>query len=219
AMDNYWVVRQRDAHAWAEVWLAGEGWVRVDPTGAVMPTRLGSLTRLAAPEGLLADTFRNLNPTLARQLRDAWEAINNRWNQWVLNYTQGRQLDLLRHLGFDSPSWRDLLLALALVVGTAGLAGALWMLWERQQHDPWLRLLDRARRQLEQQGLPAVTRPTPRELARQTQQHWGDTARARAIEAWLLRLEAQRYSAAPGASLATLRREFRQIPWTQTTKT
>lgn len=219
AMDNYWVVRQRDAHAWAEVWLAGEGWVRVDPTGAVSPSRLGSLTRLAAPEGLVAGTFRNLNPTLTRQLRDAWEAINNRWNQWVLNYTQGRQLDLLRHLGFDSPSWRDLLLALALVVGTAGLAGALWMLWERQQHDPWLRLLDRARRQLEQQGLPAVTRPTPRELARQTQQHWGDTARARAIRDWLLRLEAQRYSAAPGASLATLRREFRQIPWTQTTKT
>ena len=108
--------------------------------------------------------------------------------------------------------------ALALVVGTAGLAGALWMLWERQQHDPWLRLLDRARRRLEQQGLPAVTRATPRELARQTRPHWGDPPRVQAIQSWLLRLEAQRYSATPSLPLATLRREFRQIPWSKNSK-
>ena len=32
AVDGFWVVRQSDAHAWTEVWLAGHGWVRVDPT-------------------------------------------------------------------------------------------------------------------------------------------------------------------------------------------
>lgn len=213
AMDNYWVVRQRDAHAWAEVWLAGEGWVRVDPTGAVAPARLGSMTRLLAGEGLIAGTIRNLNPTLSRQLRDAWDAINNRWNQWVLNYTQGRQLDLLRMLGFESPRWSDLLLALALVAGLAGLGGALWMLWERQQHDPWLRMLDRARRRLERAGMPAVTRPTPRELARQAQVHWGETPFLLALRTWLLQLENQRYAANPTQTLRRLRQEYRQIPW------
>jgi transglutaminase-like putative cysteine protease len=34
------VVRQLDAHAWSEVWLEGQGWVRVDPTGAVSPERI-----------------------------------------------------------------------------------------------------------------------------------------------------------------------------------
>src|SRR3546814_2627099 len=29
---DYWLVRRSDAHAWAEVWLEGRGWVRVDPT-------------------------------------------------------------------------------------------------------------------------------------------------------------------------------------------
>ena len=28
---NYLIVRQSDAHAWAEVWLENRGWVRVDP--------------------------------------------------------------------------------------------------------------------------------------------------------------------------------------------
>lgn len=213
AMDNYWVVRQRDAHAWAEVWLAGEGWVRVDPTGAVFPTRLGSFTRLSAPQGLMADTIRNLNPTLARQLRDFWEAVNNSWNQWVLNYTQGRQLDLLRDLGFDSPDWRDLLLALAVVAALAGLGGSLWMLWERQQHDPWLRLLAQTQRRLQRSGMPAVARLTPRELNRQVQQHWGNTPFSAALQAWLMRLEAHRYAAGAHPSLAELRQQYRQLPW------
>ncbi|HEX6736559.1 MAG TPA: DUF3488 and transglutaminase-like domain-containing protein, partial [Azonexus sp.] len=39
-VDGYLVVRQSDAHAWAEVWLADRGWVRVDPTAAVSPARI-----------------------------------------------------------------------------------------------------------------------------------------------------------------------------------
>ncbi|MFX8813075.1 transglutaminase-like domain-containing protein, partial [Acinetobacter baumannii] len=38
--DNYMIVRQSDAHAWAEVWLTGQGWVRIDPTSAVAPERI-----------------------------------------------------------------------------------------------------------------------------------------------------------------------------------
>ena len=30
-----WVVREESAHAWAELWIDGEGWVRFDPTAAV----------------------------------------------------------------------------------------------------------------------------------------------------------------------------------------
>lgn len=35
-----WEVRQMDAHAWTEVWLAGRGWVRIDPTAFVSPERI-----------------------------------------------------------------------------------------------------------------------------------------------------------------------------------
>lgn len=215
-VDGYWTVRQRDAHAWAEVWQAGQGWVRVDPTAAVAPARVGSLQRLSAPEGAIAGTLRNLSPDIAAQLRAVWEAMNNRWNQWVLNYTQGQQLDLLKRLGFQSPSWADLAYVLIGVVVLVSLLGAAWTLWERQQHDPWLRLLQRARARLQASGLDSSEHTPPRELALRVQQHWGASQAAQRVAQWLLQLEAQRY-ARPGTAdtptLATLQSEFRQLAW------
>ena len=46
---DYWIVRNSDAHAWAEVWLAGRGWVRVDPTAAVAPERIYDTTADRVP--------------------------------------------------------------------------------------------------------------------------------------------------------------------------
>jgi transglutaminase-like putative cysteine protease len=215
-VDGYWTVRQRDAHAWTEVWQQGQGWVRVDPTSAVAPGRTGSLQRLSAPEGAIAGAIRNFNPDIAAQLRAAWEAVNNSWNQWVLNYTQGRQLDLLKNLGFKSPSWTDLAYVLIGVIVFVSLVGAAWTLWERQQHDPWLRLLQRARAQLRTLGVDSADHTPPRELAHRVQQRWGTAGPAPRVAQWLLQLEAQRYSR-PGApnipTLATLQREFRQLAW------
>ena len=63
AVDGFWIVRQSDAHAWAEVWLADRGWVRVDPTAAVAPGRIGSLQRLQAPRGVIAEALLgNISP-------------------------------------------------------------------------------------------------------------------------------------------------------------
>lgn len=210
-VDGYWTVRQSDAHAWTEVWLEGRGWVRVDPTGMVAPGRVGTLRRLAAPQGVFAGAISAMNPTLAAQMRAAWEALNNSWNQWVLNYTQSKQLDLLRNLGFDSPSWEDLgYVLLGLVVATA-LAGAAWSYWERSQHDPWLRLLGRARRRLRRQGLEVPAYLPPRQIATLVTTNFGQNARP--LEGWLLRLEAQRYSRDPANDLAALRREYKHLPW------
>ncbi|MFZ9951668.1 MAG: transglutaminaseTgpA domain-containing protein, partial [Vulcanococcus sp.] len=39
---GYLEVRQSDAHAWSEVWLQGQGWVRVDPTAWVAPERISA---------------------------------------------------------------------------------------------------------------------------------------------------------------------------------
>lgn len=212
-VDGFWTVRQRDAHAWAEVWLQGQGWVRVDPTSAVAPGRTGSLERLRAPEGALAGTIRTLNPNLAAQLRAVWDAVNNRWNQSVLNYTQGKQLNLLKNLGFNNPSWTDLVYVLIAVVVLVSLAGAGWTLWERQQHDPWLRLLRRARQRLHTLGLTDTEHLPPRALALRVRERWGDTPFSHSVTQWLLQLERQRYSRESPVSLATLQREFQQLAW------
>ncbi|WP_119967046.1 transglutaminase family protein [Simplicispira lacusdiani] len=215
AIDGYWTVRQSDAHAWSEVWIEGRGWVRVDPTGAVSPGRVGQFQRLQAPRGVLANAMGTvMSPDMAQRLRAVWEAANNRWNQWVLNYTQSRQLDLLRALGFNAPDWQDLARVLAGLVVATAVGGALWTLWERLQHDPWLRLLAQARARLARAGLQLPASSPPRTLAEQARARFGSEADDAA--AWLLRLEQWRYAPetpSRGLALGQLRRELRQLRW------
>jgi transglutaminase-like putative cysteine protease len=210
-VDNYWVLRQSDAHAWAEVWEEGTGWVRVDPTGAVSPGRVGQLQRLVPQPGLFAGAIGAMSPTLAQNLRAAWEAVNNSWNQWVLNYTQSRQLNLLKSIGFNAPSLEDLAYVLLYLLVGASLAGAAWTLWEHSQHDPWLRLLGQARARLAKAGLQLPDTAPPRQMAAQAEARFGPAAQA--VREWLLKLEAQRYAQASPASLAALRAEFRRLDW------
>lgn len=219
-VDGYWTVRQRDAHAWTEVWLQGEGWVRVDPTGSVAPGRIGTVERLEAPAGAVAGVLRNtFSPDVLARMRATWEAMNNQWNQWVLNYTQGRQLDLLRNLGFESPGWQDLAIVLAGVIAALSLAGALWTLWERRQHDPWLRLLGQARTRLQAAGIPSSDNTPPRDLARRLGEQAGAHPGTQSLIDWLLRLEAQRYARQPASDLKQLQREFGRLDWPARTRT
>lgn len=211
-IDGYWTVRQSDAHAWAEVWLEGRGWVRVDPTGAVAPSRVGMFQRLQAPRGAFGAAMDAVvSPTLVQNLRAVWEAVNNGWNQWVLNYTQGRQLDLLRSLGMESPSWQDLVRLMGLLAAAAALAGAGWTLWERSRHDPWQRLLQQARERLARAGLALPPHLPPRAMAAQARSRLG--APAEAAAQWLLRVEQARYAPHPAIALAELQRELRRLPW------
>ena len=210
-VDGVWTVRQSDAHAWAEVWLADRGWTRIDPTAYVAPSRTLDLSRLSAPPGVLAGTLMQINPNLLLRVRALWEATNNRWNQWVLNYTQSRQLDLLRRLGVQSPSWTDLLYALAGVLVVASLAGALWAGWNRATHDPWLRLLEAARQRLRRAGLPIASHATPRQMADAVRHAgWPDAIRHTWTQ-WLLALEAQRYDPQGTVSLSSLKKQFRLL--------
>jgi len=113
-LDGYLTVRQSDAHAWAEVWLARRGWVRIDPTAAVAPERVQRGLESAVPprppfgiEGL--GRFMNIDgdthPWLT-QMRYAAGAMNNGWNQWVLNYTPQRQRGMVERLQSSLLDWR-----------------------------------------------------------------------------------------------------------------
>ena len=212
AVDGFWMLRQSDAHAWAEVWQEGVGWVRVDPTGAVSPGRVGAFNRLAPQPGFLAGALGTMSPTLAQNLRNVWEAVNNSWNQWVLNYTQSRQLDLLKNIGFNAPSLQDLATVLAWLLVIVSIGGGAWALWERSQHDPWLRLLAQARKRLRKAGLDLPDAVPPRQMAQRVSERFGPAGQA--VRDWLLRLEAQRYARVTTASdLSLLRRDLRRLSW------
>ena len=211
-VDGFWTIRQSDAHAWAEVWHEGRGWVRVDPTSSVSPGRTGAFRRLQAPQNVVGQALRNLNPAFSLQLRATWEAVNNSWNQWVLNYTQGKQLNLLKNIGFTSPSWHDLTYVLIGIVVTVSLLGAGWSIWDRTQHDPWLRLLARARKKLAQAGMHTSAATSPRQLATLLKtRHPGQHD---ALQRWLVQLEAQRYATADQSqTLKQLGQQFGTLVW------
>ncbi len=193
-VDGYYVVRQSSAHAWAEYWQPGVGWLRADPTAAVAPERISRARRLRAGPGIVAGTIGSISPALLEQFREGWEAINNRWNQWVLNYSRGQQLDVLKHLGMSSPSWEDLALLLIGALSSLALGGAVWAWWDRHRVDPWVRQMERMRDALRRLGIVAAAHDAPRALASRVRERYG--AQGESLAALLDALDRQRYSRA-----------------------
>ena len=93
----------------------------------------------------------------------------------------------------------------------AGGGGAGGTVGAGRGHDPWLRLLGRARHRLEKAGLSLPEAAPPRQIATQAMAHFG--AAGQPVHDWLLRLEAQRYAKTPEAGLPALRAEFRKMAW------
>jgi protein-glutamine gamma-glutamyltransferase len=125
---DYMIVRQSEAHAWAEVWLKDAGWLRVDPTAAVSPARIQVGIAAAVPAsdplpGTVRGTFE-----LLKHLRFTLDAIANSWNQWVLGYTPDRQMKLLSDVGLSSVTWQSLAVLLMSVTATVVAVLALLVL-------------------------------------------------------------------------------------------
>lgn len=142
-VDGYMVVRQADAHAWAEVWLAANGWTRVDPTAAAIPIRVEQGIAAAAPAGALLPLFVRTKLNWLRSVRDDWEALTNQWNQWVLGYNPDRQREMLSRLGMQQPSWQTMTVTLFWSVAAVLLITALWLLRGLRRQDAvqraWMR--------------------------------------------------------------------------------
>ncbi|WP_426170443.1 transglutaminase TgpA family protein [Pseudoduganella sp. R-34] len=171
-VDGYYTVRQSDAHAWSEVWLGPQrGWTRIDPTAAVAPERirtsLAQTLPQAAPFGLqgLADLARDQDSWLA-QMRFGISAMNNAWNQWILDYNPNRQQDFLRELATAFGDWR-LLAALALCAG-------LWLMIKNRRSESARDPVDAAYlafcRQLARHGVHKAPDEGPLGLAQRVRQ-------------------------------------------------
>ncbi len=126
AFGKYYIVRQSDAHAWAEVWLPELGWQRIDPTAAIAPERVEHGLSAALPDNAALPFMARNPPLWLRELRMNWDAVSYQWNQWVIGYNSERQFAFLSRLGIDSLSVQ----ALNLLAGIAFLVGmfALYML-------------------------------------------------------------------------------------------
>jgi transglutaminase-like putative cysteine protease len=162
AIDGTLIVRQSDAHAWAEVWFEKDennplaaGWQRIDPTAAIAPLRI---------ENSLADALpseeREILPLVTRlpfpwlhDMRLRLDALSNAWNQWVIGYNQQRQRNLLERFGVDATDWRQLSLLFSVLSGAMMLGLLAWALHVRQTTDPVQTAWQRLSRKLAPLGL------------------------------------------------------------------
>ena len=164
-VDGTLVVRQSNAHAWAEIWQPGSGWQRVDPTAAVAPDRIERNAALRPPAGLVASTLDAMSPTMRLRLRQWLESLDNRWNQWVLGYGQQRQLDLLERLGWTQPDLSSLAQALAVALSVAAFIAALWAAWQARRRSPWQRLQQSVHQELARLDVEAPAHLAPAQWA------------------------------------------------------
>ncbi|MCH2555814.1 MAG: DUF3488 and transglutaminase-like domain-containing protein [Alcanivorax sp.] len=147
---DYLQVRQYDAHAWSEVWLAGR-WVRVDPTGAVAPDRI-ELGLRQAMRNRSADQGDGEGAAFGRlpvlfQLQQWADYVDFNWQKWVLGYRQEEQRDLLeRLLGAVTPTR----IALALLGAVLLVTSLLALLVLNRRRDQPARPLEREFRRLRQ---------------------------------------------------------------------
>jgi protein-glutamine gamma-glutamyltransferase len=148
------VVRQYDAHAWAEAWFEGQGWVRMDPTASVAPERIARGLEAALSEQdraglpLLAHARLGRHPLIAG-MRNWFEALDHRWNLWVLGYDPQLQARLLA-------DWSPLRIALALLAGaaaSAALVGVALLLRRPAPGHPLVAALRRFSLRLRRDGL------------------------------------------------------------------
>jgi protein-glutamine gamma-glutamyltransferase len=149
AAGQYLLVRNSDAHAWSEVWLEGQGWVRVDPTAAVRPQRI-NLGAEAAGSNQLLPWYES---GVLESLRNHWDIVNRWWNQGVIGFDALRQRGLLTPFGIRDVDTGMLEKLLAISIAVFGVVGLSWALWRRPEGDPALAAMRALERKLAHAGV------------------------------------------------------------------
>ncbi|WOG29936.1 DUF3488 and transglutaminase-like domain-containing protein [Endozoicomonas sp. 8E] len=156
--DNLIQVRQFDAHAWAEIWVAGQGWLRFDPTAAVSPQRIeaGLEAAIGSSGTFLPDSplslYRYRESDFINRVRLAFEKAEYQWQRSVVNFKQDQQEAFLRSLLGDKDFyWRQ---GVALTIGVSVILAilSLTLLYRRQTLPPLQKLYARFLKKMARRG-------------------------------------------------------------------
>lgn len=173
-VDNVLTVRQRDAHAWTEVWLPERGWIRIDPTSAVSSQRVEEGMSNMLPAERTSPRLISQNDALVevwRDLRNNWNALNTAWDIWVVGYGPQIQKEFLSKLGMTNPDWRKMAVILTLLLALTGIVMLLLSYYRRAHPDPAVRLYTLFCLKLSRFGLNKQEHEGPLDFALRAQNH------------------------------------------------
>ncbi len=154
---DFYLIRQSDAHAWTEVWVDNKGWVRVDPTAAIHPSRIEEDLRPRATRR--DDWFSDkvvgfdLPQGFLQKLQMRWDAIKSFWDDSLMSYGQDEQHDWLSKLGIHSNQWRYLGYGLVVTLLLSSLLFGLWLLRKSIKRDPVEKYYELLKQKLMKQGV------------------------------------------------------------------
>jgi transglutaminase-like putative cysteine protease len=209
---EYMIVRQSDAHAWAEAWIDG-AWQRFDPTAAVAPARIQRGLGAALGAGERIPFLARLDASWLRNLRLGIDAMNYGWQRWVVGFNTDRQRALWNDAGLGDASTWKLILGMTFGVLLAGGLLAALVLVRPGRRDPVVSAWDRLCARLAGAGLPRRANEGPLAYAGRACMHWPEHAavlRSAALAYCLLR-----YGTVSGRdedAWATLNRALRRLP-------
>lgn len=123
--DDYMIVRQSDAHAWAEAIIDG-AWQRFDPTSAVAPSRIEQGLAAALPDEASVPRLARRAPGFARDWQLRWDALNHQWQRLVIDFDNDSQASLWQRIGLNLPDLWQLCLGV-IIVSALWSAAVLWM--------------------------------------------------------------------------------------------
>jgi transglutaminase-like putative cysteine protease len=168
---DYMIVRQSDAHAWAEALLDGQ-WQRFDPTAAVAPSRIERGLGAALPAGEQVPYFARLEMTWIKSLRLKWDSVNYQWQRGVVGFNIERQRDLLAGFGLeDARPWQ----LVAVVAGAVFIWGSLLLgaaQLRRSRVDAEVVLWNALCRRLGSAGLARAPEEGPLAYTRRAAKRW-----------------------------------------------
>ena len=151
---NVWEVRQMDAHAWTEVWLEGQGWVRVDPTAFVAPERveqgMDALTQ-AQGAAMFGDgagaQISYQQYQMLQTLRRLSDQASYYWQKDVVGYDQDKQADsLLKWFNISSMLQQIIWLAASAITVMVILVFVIWQRRRKRWHPADLPLVQLSNR-------------------------------------------------------------------------
>lgn len=123
SLGNHLAIRDLHAHAWAEVWLADQGWVRVDPTSRVTSAQ-GYFLALNQ-DGQSQSRFGLLAAFLS--LQRGWESLDFAYQSFLLRFDSTEQAGFIGALGLGNIRkhlWFWILGAFGLLFGVSTLWSA-----------------------------------------------------------------------------------------------
>jgi len=215
---GYMIVRQSDAHAWAEALVDGE-WRRYDPTAAVAPSRIEMGLGGALPESADVPILARLDIGWFKTFQLTWDAVNHGWRRQIIGFNHDRQRSLWRDWKLDRLApWQYVAMVAAFALLWVGLVLG-WLLWQRHRRDRarahWQALCTR----LARAGLPRLPHEGPLDYAGRAAARWPElgadfTAIGEAYAALRYGAESERADSDRGraAALARLERAIRALP-------